>query len=97
MPYPQEGDFYEFWVDNLELGALGPGFPLFFILMQYLIFYLIGLTAIYFVPNYLSMKSHVDKLQNDYGYYVESDLAMISYGAYVMGALHNESYHGNMT
>jgi hypothetical protein len=76
----------------MELGALGPGFPLFFILMQYLIFYLFGLTIIYFLPNYFNMTSAVEKLQK-YDYVVESDLAMISYGAFVMGAIHGNETH----
>jgi hypothetical protein len=52
MPYPNDEDFYDLTVSNMDLGALGPGFPLFFVLMQMLVAYLFGLTLIYFVPMY---------------------------------------------
>jgi hypothetical protein len=87
MPYPQEEDFFELNVDNMKLGSLGPGFPLFFILMQYLIIYLFGLTIIYFAPVYLQISSIIEKLEG-HGYFVESKLAMLSYGAFVVGAEH---------
>lgn len=40
----------------MDLGALGPGFPLFFVLMQYLILYLFGLTLVYTFPLYSRIK-----------------------------------------
>ena len=98
MPYPTDEDFYEFRIfDNMYLAGLGPGFPLFFMLMQYLILYMLGLCLIYFVPNYLRMSETVDLLKDKYGYSVESDLAMLSYGAFVVGALENDTIKANMT
>ena len=46
-------------VDNMELGALGPGFPLFFILMQMLVAYLFGLTIAYFLPLYFRIDESI--------------------------------------
>jgi hypothetical protein len=46
-------------VDNMELGALGPGFPLFFILMQMLVAYLFGLTIVYFLPLYFRIDESI--------------------------------------
>jgi len=50
LPYPQEEDFYDITVDNGELGMLGSGFPLFFVLMQMLIFYCLCISLIVTVP-----------------------------------------------
>jgi len=89
MPYPKDEDFCDLYVDNARLGVLGPGFPLFFILMQYLIYYLAGLCVVYFLPVYFSISSSIEALES-HGYFVESKIAMLSYGAYVVGADH---YH----
>jgi hypothetical protein len=34
LPYPGEDAYLELSTKNLDLGFLGPGFPLFFVLMQ---------------------------------------------------------------
>ena len=84
-------------VDNMELGALGPGFPLFFILMQMLVAYLFGLTLVYFLPLYFSIGESIERLES-HGYVVDSKMAMFSYGSFVMGSQHvNDTNVGNMT
>jgi len=79
----------------MELGALGPGFPLFFILMQMLVAYLFGLTLVYFLPLYFSISESLEKLEG-HGFVVDSTLAMFSYGAFVMGTQHNASSQTKM-
>ena len=50
MPYPADKDFFELCCPDTELGSMGPGFPLFFIFMKYLMVYLFIITLIYFLP-----------------------------------------------
>ena len=50
MPFPEGKDFFEMCCPDTELGSMGPGFPLFFIFMKYLLFYMIIITLIYFLP-----------------------------------------------
>ena len=50
LPFPNEDDLYPICSQNIDLGDLGAGFPLFFEFMRYLCFYLFIITAIYFVP-----------------------------------------------
>jgi hypothetical protein len=98
MPYPQDEDFYDLTVDNMELGALGPGFPLFFMLMQMLVMYMFGLTIVYFLPIYFRIDETLKTLEG-HEYFVESKMAMFSYGAFVMGSQHGNDthYQSNMT
>lgn len=98
MPYPNDEDFYDLTVSNMDLGALGPGFPLFFVLMQMLVAYLFGLTLIYFVPMYFRITESLEELEK-HDYFIESRWAMFSYGAFVMGSQHGNDthYQANMT
>ena len=50
LPYPEDEDYFPFFVPVTELGVLGPGYPLFFLFMKYIIFYLMFITIIYFCP-----------------------------------------------
>jgi len=61
---------------------LGPGFPLFFVLLQYLIAYMFGLTIVYFLPVAFSINAAVADLEKQ-GVNIESKIAMWSYGAFV--------------
>ena len=63
LPYPQEEDFYDITVDNGELGMLGSGFPLFFVLMQMLIFYCLCISLIVTVPAGLRINQAIKELE----------------------------------
>ena len=69
-------------VKKADLGMLGPGFPLFFVLLQYLIGYMFGLTIVYFLPVAFSINAAVEDLESK-GVNIESKIAMWSYGAFV--------------
>ena len=46
-----------------------------------------GLCVVYFLPVYFSISSSIEALES-HGYFVDSKIAMLSYGAYVVGADH---------
>ena len=73
-------------MDNMDLGFLGPGFPLFFILMKYLCIYMFCITLIYFAPVAYAINDSMKDLNNSSDFFTESKLAMFSYGAFVAGA-----------
>jgi len=50
MPYPKDEDFFPLCCDNLVLGALGSGYPLFFELIKYVGYLMIILSVVYFGP-----------------------------------------------
>lgn len=85
LPYPQEEDFFSVFVDNMELGVLGSGFPLFFALMQMLIFYCLIVCLTFTYPIGKMIMEYNAKLEGE-GYFIESKVAMFSYGAFVVGA-----------
>jgi hypothetical protein len=84
LPYPDEGAYLELGMDNLDLGFLGPGFPLFFILMKLLCIYLFLLVLIYFLPVALAITQALESLESE-DFFIESTVAMFSYGAFIAG------------
>lgn len=50
MTFPTEDNLYSICADNIELGELGPGFPLFFEFVKYLCYLMFVLTIVYFLP-----------------------------------------------
>jgi hypothetical protein len=66
------------------LGFLGPGFPLFFFLLQFLCLYLLCLTIIYFLPCAVAINNALSDLEGS-DYFIESTMAMFSYGAFIAG------------
>ena len=84
LPYPGEDAYIELSVSNFDLGFLGPGFPLFFILLQQLCLYLFCLCLIYFLPVAMAINNALEDLEGT-DFFVESSMAMWSYGAFVAG------------
>lgn len=84
LPYPNEEAYLEINVNNLDLGFLGPGFPLFFVLMKLLCIYLFILCIIYFLPVALAITKALDDLEGT-EFFIESSVAMFSYGAFIVG------------
>ena len=50
MPYPSDEHYFPICVDNLELGAMGSGYPLIFEFMKMVGYMLAVLTVIYSLP-----------------------------------------------
>ena len=50
MTFPTEDNLYSICADNIDLGELGPGFPLFFEFVKYLCYLMLVLTIVYFLP-----------------------------------------------
>lgn len=84
MPYPTEDDhWYSLCCDNMELGSMGSGYPLFFE-FQKLVGYLMGiLTLIYFAPIaymiYDAIRDFKGNLKPD-----DSKISLFSIGAFIM-------------
>jgi hypothetical protein len=79
-------------MDNMDLGFLGPGFPLFFILMKYLCIYMFCITLIYFAPVAYVFSQSLQELDSSTDFFTESKLAMFSYGAFVAGTSGTDGY-----
>ena len=66
----------------MQLGSLGPGFPLFFEFIKYVSYLMLLLTIVFFVPAeamiYQSYKEYKGKLKND-----DSILSLWSFGAFI--------------
>ena len=82
LPYPKEEHFFSLCSDTWELGALGPGYPLYFEFMKWVGYLMLALTVIYFVPcaflMYDAFKDLQEKLDKD-----DSVIALFSFGAFV--------------
>jgi hypothetical protein len=82
MAFPVEEDFYKLCCNNIDLGPLGPGFPLYFELRKYVSLLLFILSIIFFVPAeymiYKSFKEYSGKLKND-----DSVVSLWSFGAFI--------------
>jgi hypothetical protein len=83
MPHPKDDDLYEICTNNINLGDLGPGFPLFFEFMRYLVIYLLILTMLYFVPVALNILRALNELNLEDIELNESSITLFSYGAFV--------------
>ena len=50
MPFPEESNYYPICAENAELWETGEGFPMFFEFIKYLIYLMIFLSLVYFLP-----------------------------------------------
>ena len=64
---------------------LGTGFPLFFILMQMLIFYCLIVSLIFTLPVGMKINTAMKELKG-LEYNISSEAALFSYGAFLVGA-----------
>lgn len=82
MPFPEPEHFFPLCVDNMDLGALGSGFPLFFEFIKYVSYLMLLLSLVLFVPAeymiYQSYKEYEGKLKND-----DSIVSLWSFGAFI--------------
>ena len=82
MPYPKDEHYYPVCVDNLDLGAMGPGFPLFFELMKMIGYLMFCLTVIYFLPCAFMMYDALKEIKDDLAP-GDSVMSLFSFGAFV--------------
>jgi hypothetical protein len=58
LPVPDNGEKFSIFQDVKEFDILGPGIPLFFYFMQYMIWYLVGI----FIIIYIQFMVNFDKV-----------------------------------
>lgn len=81
MPFPEDKNYYPICAGNAELWATGQGLPMFFEFIKYLIYLMIFLSIIYFLPcAFLMYKAfqEIKELQPD-----DDILAIFSLGAFI--------------
>jgi hypothetical protein len=82
MPHPHESDFYKLCCSNMDLGPMGPGFPLYFEFRKYVTLLLFMLSVVFFIPAefmiYESFIEYRNNLEND-----DSVISLWSFGAFV--------------
>jgi hypothetical protein len=82
MPYPEEKDFFDLYCPDTELGSMGPGFPLFFIFMRYLMWYLLLITCVYFLPISFLISEALSDFDGEFEG-EDSMIALFSYGSFL--------------
>ena len=82
MPNPKDDQWFEICCDNMDLGAMGPGFPLYFELIKKIGFLMLFLTIIYFLPAAYMMYDAYNDLKGNLkpG---DSIIGLFSFGAFV--------------
>ena len=81
MPFPTEENYYPLCADNKELWETGEGFPMFFEFIKYLIYLMIFLSIVYFLPCAFLMYNayqEIKELQPD-----DDIIAIFSLGAFI--------------
>ena len=82
MPFPNDEDFFPLCTDNVNLGALGPGYPLFFEFIKGVGKLMMILTVVFFTPCCILMVDAYADLKDN----LESDdsvVGLFSFGAFV--------------
>jgi len=85
MPYPESEHFFKVCADNASLGAMGPGFPLFFEFVKRVGYLMAILTVIYFLPSTYMMYLAYQEIKGLINY-DESVIGLYSFGAFVYNA-----------
>jgi len=82
MPNPDDDHFYGICCNNIDMGPMGPGFPLYFEFRKYVSYLLAILTVILFIPAeymiYQCYKEYTGKLRSD-----DSAIGLWSFGAFI--------------
>ena len=82
MPYPEDEHYFPLCVDNLDLGAMGPGYPLFFEFMKMVGYLMTLLTIVYFLPCAFMMYDAYKEIKDDLAP-GDSVISLFSFGAFV--------------
>ena len=82
MVYPEDEHYFPVCSDNMDLGSMGPGYPLFFELIKFVGFLMLILTIINFLPFAFLMYRSYQEMKDDLKP-SDSVLALFSFGAFV--------------
>ena len=92
QPHPEAENFKPLACANSELGAMGPGYPLYLELIKKVGWLMLFLTIFYSAPSAFLMYRSYDEikgnLQAD-----DSSVALFSFGAYVFNSAASKTYH----